>query len=363
MTGKAGPAARELAPSDAAKRVRQSLGIESLGSWVDEAATLRAAALRGVLWSLSQHGTTPVYVTRLLNAARRVVEAALNNSITELQDTAQPEHPAEDFLRVTLDELELLGDLAQLPGGYWLPAPLRTIVFPESNRWLLVGGLPSFALGFTVLDKVKHSCAARSLLASPKSVRLIVPSQSRDAWLRLPRESLDVWTNRQLHSPMSYVGQVDQNIDYYMPDKGSQHYYRWVTAAGELADGRYLLRIKHRAGDVQYYVGEVRAAKLQGIAADAVEDVRRLMYGIDALKNRRVEVIVRSDQSIHRFELRSELPAPEQQLLTALGQVERNADGKYYPRCWRIPAQQSASIKQLLQRLDIKVASIGVSGK
>lgn len=336
---------------------------------------ISAEVIRAALWGLTGGGHSPSYTTRILHTACRLVEPALLvNHLSVSTDTrprsqARQDHEQaeqylpEDLVRDGLSDLELVGDVAALPKGYWMPAPLRLVSLPGSRQWLLVGGVPTHCLPAWLTSQVKPLGVTRIMLDSAPEPEQQLPIQSLDDWCRTPQEPVDVWASRVLaQSKLGSVEQLQGAVEYYAPrisrPFGAQsplHYYRWMPDAGKLPDQRYLARLHIGHKRYRYMVAAIDRGKLSSIGSIQLEDgdIRRLLYGIDALEGCPVQARVIHTGDARIFKLENELPRSEYRLFAALGRLSLPADGKYYPRSWAFPAEVASQAVQALSRLGI----------
>lgn len=375
-----------LAPTELRKKVLQNLGLifmsgpengeEKHLTASPSVQTICAEALRAGLWSLSNEGTNPVYISRLLSIVHRLVEPILTSN-TPLADehlkyfassnsTTNPlfqkQNTISKLLRSTLDELELLGDTVSLPHGYWLPAPLHFVTLPAIRRWILVGGPPSMCFPNPLHLAVEYSGPTRFLIHDPVEFGFRDVVQSEEEWYHLPQGSIDVWARHiLLNAKLQSIEALGTSCEFYAPNaRGASdnlQYFRWIDDARSLVDGRYLIRFKLKGFTSHYAIAEIQQSKIT--ATGSIElgegDIRRLLYGIDAFVGHPVKVQITKKGDSWLFPLNSELPKAEHRLFTALGYLHLPSDGRYYPRTWEIPAEYAIQAVQALQRLYIRL--------
>src|SRR5205807_6744393 len=95
----------------------------------------------------------------------------------------------KEVVRAGLEEMEVIGDVARLPGGYWLPAPLHCVPLHAVKRWLLLGGRPASSLPTDLASRLEYNGVAR--FTTTECIGL--PTESEEAWCRFPKESVDTW--------------------------------------------------------------------------------------------------------------------------------------------------------------------------
>ena len=154
---------------------------------------LLAEALRSALYSKWSVDRRPIYITGLLYAAARIM-------LPWHRQFEQSGMNCHEQLRSLLEELEIIGDITSLPGGYLLPAPLRAVPLSEVNKMLLLGGLPISSLSQEIRMVVRYESAIRHM--SSTSEKLLnhagIPIISEEEWLRVPDNPLKDWTHNIL---------------------------------------------------------------------------------------------------------------------------------------------------------------------
>lgn len=345
----------------------QNLGLPSAPQ-APSALTVQAAVLRAALWALSRAGTEPVYVTRLLNAACRLAEPLLKPKDLKpapLPGTTAGADTLLAGLRGVLEELEAVGDVAQLPRGRWLPAPLRFVQFTAIHQWVLVGGYPTHLLPAALRVELTHIGVARLIPRDPAELGVALPCQSETAWCAAPREPVTAWARRVLDSAVVLpFTEHDTALEFYSPSAARAagagkmlQYFRWTQNANALPDGRHLARIPFHQFYHRHLVAEVRGGRV--VATGPLElyegDLRRMLYGLDAEAGLPVTVSVKRTENAYYFELRNELPRAEYRLLMVLGRLHLPPDGRYYPRTWEVPSRYAAQAVAALRRLGIQL--------
>jgi len=334
--------------------VRQSLGFfaPSELSQAPISPALCAELLRVSLWSNWVLKCRPVYVTRLMNAAARplIPLAAL---------TEEGSESLHELLRSSLEDLGAIGDLVELPGGRWAPAPLRRVPMQAIDRYLILGGPPTGQLPAHIRALVERAGIARLVPAKAPPMPIMIDTLPEEEWLRLPNADLGEWTQRML-SAVGLDPAGDLEVEVYAPGAappGSEQYFRWRMGDSRMPDGRYLVRHRMRRGSNAHLIAEL--VRGRPIAVGPLRlgdgDLRRLMYGLDLIAGNPVRVRAERRQKQWSLKLRSALPQPEQRLLLTLGRELPRLDGKYYPQRWDIPIQYAQRVTDALIALGIQV--------
>lgn len=350
MSGGLQPTSAEQALS----LVWQNLGFSSQPrqSEIIVSPALCAELLRVSLWSNWEAERRPVYVTRLMNAATR----PLLPLATLTEEGAEPFH---NLLRSALEALEAIGDLVELPGGRWAPAPLRRVPMPRLDRSLLLGGPPTVQLPAPMRALVERAGVARFLPERALPTLISIDTLPEEEWLRLPSDDLRAWTQCVLRvANLEPAGNLE--VEVYAPGattSGCDQYFRWRRSDSWLADGRHLVRYRMRRGPNTHLIAELVRGRLEAVGPLSLGDgdLRRLMYGLDLVAGNPVRVLAERRRKQWSLKLGSALPQAEQRLLLALGKELPRPDGKYYPQLWEIPSEYAQLVSSRLNKLGIQV--------
>ncbi len=305
---------------------------------------LYAEIVRTVLWAHWRSQEKPVYSTRLIHAVMRSLLPWHCN------DDSQDE--IKQRLDETLLELAIIGDIASLPGGYWIPTPLRIVNLPDAKHWLVLGGMPTHLLPSSLHAVLEHNGTARFLTSLPDEQKPDIDHQPYQEWLRTPDQAIDQWTSTVLDTVvLNPAGEI--SIDVYAPAKargGSYQYERWTKQIGKLSSGRYLARIVRRRNSPAYMIAQIDNGRpvALGVPDLGEGDIRRLMYGLDRHAHNPVRIMAKRHSTYWTLTLRSALPYAEHRLLLALGTLRTRDDGKYYPRWWDVPVRYFSQVYRAL---------------
>lgn len=345
-------------------------------------ASVRAELLRAALWRLSHGGRAPVYIMRLLNAVRtplRVLAAgaprpavpARQVPANDVEVAADTDRAGETVLRDTLEDLMLLGDVAGVPGGYWLPAPGRVVPL-AGGGYLLIGGHPTWLLP----ERLRRVVAPQGLVrllpagadeAAPELAEL--PVQADESWRHRPPGPIGAWAVATLDgAAVLPFEDVSVTFECYATalavaecarrgGRPPDQYHRWRPVTAAIPDGRYVLKYASAMGR-RYAVGDVVRGRVVAVGQPVLGagDWRRLLYGLDAAARCPTHVEARrARDGTLGLTLRSALPGAEARLLTAVGRLAPGAAGQYYPQEWTVPVTAVADVLIALTR-DLGVA-------
>jgi hypothetical protein len=321
--------------------------------------TFRAECIRATLWAATNAGDIPVYVTRLLGSVEPLLKPDPNYRLAKLRADKSAPEPRE-MIRAALEEMELVGDVARLPHGYWLPAPLRVVPLPAMKRWLMLGGTPNAMLPEDLVPTLEHSGVARFATAEPAGL----PQEKEETWCRIPSEPLAAWTAQVINNTeLRELDDPDLELEFYAPAQGATRgkapfqTQRWTAVTKSLLDGLYLCRQRLFRAMVHYAVAKVQNRRT--VATGPLDrnevSVRRLMYGMDDRCGCPVGVKRLRQGHSTTFILGNEVPRPEHRLLTALAELRLPQDGKYYPRLWTCDSRYEAQIDKCLERLGVRL--------
>jgi hypothetical protein len=327
---------------------------------------LRAEVLRVAIWEqcvLDQQrplAGTGVSTQKVLRRARFLWEPLSPDFKKE--DLSDEALVGNRLSRRVLESLAEQGDLLSLPGGQWLPSPLRLVPI-SSKRYLLVGGVPGSLLASSIFQQLHLHGSFRQLDAgliqrcppfdgSSESWQF----QTRESWLGAPPLSFKALL--QQFREIELLQQTTQyTAEVYVASLDKPQRQRWQSLDKVQEDGRYLLRSQKPWGQRFYTIGyiENRRIRKQSHILESW-DIRRLCYALDDEAGRPTRAIWNKRKGI--LTLESELPARERKHLAILGILQTNCTRHYYPRIWRILPHYECSVQNILDKLSIEVYSL-----
>lgn len=291
---------------------------------------LAAEHIRAGVYSASASaitgGSQRVHTTRLMTNMRK--------NLGGFWVRSQEGNQTEDPYRTVIDDLNLIGDVVDTGGGFWIAAPLRLVDTNDPEMLLVFGGAPKEVVQAIFGARVECAATARFVRrAHLRSTAVTLDAvQSVDAWLGFA-EPLAAWTQRSISfyvrqfSPLE-VTSADA-LEIYAPDlyRDQRKVGRWMSASEihhTLPEPRLCRpRAVHaRTFDRPYYLGlfdyQHDDLVLRRSAQVSYEVSRRLRFGLDdRLKTARTATLSVGEE-ICFLDLRYALPEPENRVL-ALG--------------------------------------------
>jgi len=351
-----------------AKRIKEDL----VGSNAAQASqeSLSAEVIRTVLWAqcayrqnvpLSEASITTQKVLKVARAIWRPLATSHQNSAAR-NDVQGNDNSGEhiELEREILENLAEQGDLFELSGGRWLPAPLRFIPITPMHH-LLVGGMPTRLLPSVLLRALSFHGSFRYVESSVNSpllqdTQIPIRWQSLESWLG-PAQALEElvrYFDEQELLTVSHQHVTDTSLEAYDTAMNTSQYSRWQSL-DRVKDGRYLLRSSTPWGKSHYTIGSISNRQLPQQSAELRQtDIRRLCYALDKRAGKPTKA--RWNQRRDLLILHSELPGRERKFLSTIGTLIENTDGNYYPRQWLI-TRDVAPVFSKLNELGIQIES------
>lgn len=351
-----------------AKRIKEDL----VGSNATQASqeSLAAEVIRSALWAQCAYrqdapvSEASITTQKVLKAARAIwspLAASQQNSAAR-NDAQGNDNSGEhiELERELLENLAEQGDVCELSGGRWLPAPLRFVPITPIHH-LLVGGMPTRLLPPVLLRALSFHGSFRYVESSANS-SLLQDTQNPIRWQLLeswlgPAQALEELVrnfDEQRLLSVSYQYVADTSLEAYEANMHGSQYSRWQSL-DRVKDGRYLLRSSTPWGISHYTIGLINNRQLIYQSAELRQtDIRRLCYALDKRAGKPTKA--RWNQRRDLLILRSELPGRERKFLSSIGTLIDNSDGNYYPRQWLI-TRDVTSVFSRLTELGIQIES------
>jgi hypothetical protein len=322
-------------PPRAADAVRHALGLGSC-----PLSDSRFEILRATVWSMAAPASK-AHVNRVLGAALPTWQF--------LSERAAGTETLRAELREALSTLEDSGDLIELSGGYWAPAPTRFVELPDGLGHLLVGGVPSALLGLSAGTMQFHG-PHRHFVTLPTDSVAALPVESLQAWARLPENSLQDWAQETIDSleRYPYSPQRDDSFEFYLPGNskaGAPQFFRWVESAGDIT-ATLLARRRRVYGAKEYRLVDVRSGRIVSACDLNNVDVRRLLYSFDLAANNPVRARALRAGRNTEWLFTSELPRAEQRTFAAFGRLSI-PDERRFERRWTFVRNEELALSML----------------
>lgn len=258
-------------------------------------------------------------------------------------------------LRYALNVLALMREVQELKGGYWAPTPPRLV--PLAQSAILIAPISTEELE-RHFEGVQRAGYARVLLRTPD--------------IDLPRQSLSDWAGFHVVETKAWAGDVvrkaakemsptvePQNVEFFAVQRISGTFGRratpcWATDArlAATSDGKTVLcRSRLAENYYRYFLGTLERGRIVAEAATPRE-VDRLQYGIAALTDRPITVLLDEDEGRCLVRIFAVLPRPERRLLLGLAARSDSRPGKAY----QLQTEEHVQlITNMLQRLSCEI--------
>lgn len=274
-------------------------------------------------------------------------------------------HEEDRLDRDILEQLAEQGDVQDVGGGRWLPAPLRLVPIIEGDLSLLVGCCPIREFPTALRRSVEYVGMFRRTPHTKGAVEgnnargaSAIPHETIDQWLGPPPPPLEAhvqWARDIERSPLMHGAvATDVHMEVYAAHIAKPQGLRWLSPQA-VPDGWYLARVHTPWGSSRAMIVDVqRRAVIAQSGPFPAQDVRRLCYALDAAAGN--PAVAEWDPHAGILILHSGLPTREHKLLAGLGTLEANENGHYYPRRWtHLPPVAALHIERMLADLGIRI--------
>jgi len=236
-------------------------------------------------------------------------------------------------LKFVLRVLNLMREVQELKGGYWVPTPLRLVTLNKDA--ILLAPIPTEELKRHFGD-VERAGYARVL---PDSCGIDLPRQALEDWAGFDSMNARIWAELAIERAWKEISPTvePKSIEYFclkristaMGDRTSPH---WTTdpRRAVAAKNRILFcRSRQTESYYRYFLGTVEKGRL-ATESSPPKEVDRLHYGFAAVVGQPITVFLDKRQDGYLLRIFAPLPRPERRLLLALA-VRRNSEsGKVY---------------------------------
>lgn len=267
----------------------------------------------------------PIHTTRILSNVRNALDGLWGAGAAHDSRGAR----LDDWCRAVLDQLEELGDVQSVGGGYWIATPMRLIELPGAETYLVLGTAPQHVVQSALGAVPSCSGIARFIPRAslkPSYERLM---QTFDDWLGIT-EKLPQWTeiviaeHAKRFSPPEDVSA--EQVEVYAPDVAQKQRRgdAWIPAV-QISQPfpkprmcRPLASYAQR-GRWPHYLGmfsfKSRSLTLRQTALLDPKIPGRLRFGFDHLLGVPRTVAVTSAQETCLLDMRFRLPSPQNRIL------------------------------------------------
>lgn len=247
------------------------------------------------------------------NQAREIHTTTIKNAFSRAS--------AKGGFKFGLAALQLVGEIQQLPNGYWIPTPVRAV--PLDSTSIVVSSIPTHRLKHEIPGIIK---AGISRLA-PESSASQLNSQSLANWLNLTVSDTEKWAEREITKlalelrptistrPIEYF----QLGDHHQNGVSKAH-FRWTKIPGnELPIEHNLYLCREKIG-LTGYIYSIVKLKSGRVIAEAPVPYRptRLQYGIARLVGAPIVVGVKKGINFIEISVSESLPLSEFRFLEAV---------------------------------------------
>ncbi|MGO9770820.1 MAG: hypothetical protein ACLPSW_14960 [Roseiarcus sp.] len=200
---------------------------------------LVAEHIRAATYSASAYadgaGLQPLHTMRLMATLRRNLDG-LSTGLTSNILTNREGTPTGDSYRAILNDLRIVGDVADTGGGFWISAPLRVIETTDPEWLLVIGGAPKQVVEAAFAATVECAATARFVRRARVARPALDALQPLEAWLGYP-EPLRDWTQRLLAARTRRLSRPEETSadapEIYVPDiyRDQKKQGRWMAAS------------------------------------------------------------------------------------------------------------------------------------
>lgn len=231
----------------------------------------------------------------------------------------------------SLGTMQFLREAEPLGGGYWVPAPVRTVDLGPNCR-LLVGPQPTSELQRHFAG-VRRAGAGRVINHGGV---LELPRQSLAAWRGSNGSDACTWTQSAVDSALKQLAPslVTDGLEVFgtRTAVGRRRELMWVPAgSGAPCEWRGVGLFRMRTGAARYrhFLGRYESSK-SFLEGPTIQDAARLQFGLAALLSQPLTVTITAVSGVTSISLPLAPPRTVRRLLVALC----DADLRSFGRVW-----------------------------
>ncbi|KUO96133.1 hypothetical protein [Ferroacidibacillus organovorans] len=252
--------------------------LAEIGSGVrDETAgivVIVAEYIRDWLWHLSlhmpqsfgQYKFSPVHILRLLDNVENQLTPAWSESSEN--GVGNDVFNIRNIIMWTLERLQEIGDVVKVGTHHWIPAPIRFVKMPDTERIFVFGGVSNSILK-RQLPKLRYVGLGRYLLdvEIPDNMRHESNFwQSYTSWLGEIPDNLESWIDElktvvNKHGGVSSASFADYEVFVSVPEVRRTTHKSWVSA-NELHCTREDIFLCRTTDFTEYFIGQIKNGQL-----------------------------------------------------------------------------------------------------
>lgn len=232
-----------------------------------------------------------------------------------------------------LKTMQFLREAEPLDGGYWIPAPVRTVEL-GADCCLLVGPHPTPELK-------RHFASVRragSGRVTEPTEAVELPRQSQAAWRGSDGSDARTWTQSVVTSALRQFAPslVDEGLEVFGTRVwgGTRREPVWVQPRSGAAcewRGVGLFRGRTSATRYRYFLGKFET-DTKFLEGHAIHDAARLQFGLAAVQNQPLTITISAASGVTSFSLPLAPPQTVRRLLVALC----DPDPRSFGRVWTL---------------------------
>lgn len=243
-----------------------------------------------------------------------------------------------------LDKLSFLREAEALGGGYWIPAPTRTVGL-TAELSLVVGIQPTQELR-RHFPSVKRAGIGRTARTSELSA---LPMQTLASWREADGLDACQWARSVIQTSLAVLGPsiCEEKLEVFgVKSRPTSKDWEptWAGVGAEAAcawSGVSLFRARTGKSSYRHFLGKFhnKSGLLEG---PAIQQVSRMQFGLAALQERPLRLRITSRNGATLISLPLSPPSAVRRLLLALCEEDRRSFG----RNWYCQSEESQAVLQ-----------------